>query len=130
MDFEGLIPLEPPTKRQKLIHVNDDNDNGNVNMNTSEIIVEENTAFSLSQKLLSIVPDSDLSKEFLVDYGTYFHNQITLGTVLFQDVLNPTKDIHYFCRVMGYLLTLPYKQPDKVRIFLNFFLFILLLCYL
>jgi len=48
-------------------------------------------------------------------YGKYFHNQLTLGSVDLDNIMNPTKELHYFCRMIGYLYNLPFIYPDKVR---------------
>jgi len=45
----------------------------------------------------------------------YFHNQIAVGVIGVHCVLNPTKDVHYVCRLIGFLVTLPFKDPTKVR---------------
>ena len=103
--IDGVVN-EPPRKVQRTPIVHSP-------IITSPII---DGATILKRKIETIVPENSQSKEMLDIYGKYFHNQLTFGTVDLENIMNPTKELHYFCRMIGYLYNLPFIYPEKVRI--------------
>ena len=77
-------------------------------------VAHEDYGFNLKEKLESIVEDNTESKKYLEVYGTYFHNQLTTGLVSLQSVLQPTKEVHYVCRIFAYIYRLTFIEPQKV----------------
>ena len=94
---------EPPTKKFR------------IDVGFTPDVSPSVTKFNLKQKLEAIIADNNESRKLLNTYMHYFHNQIAVGVMGVQCVLNPTKDVHYVCRLLGYLLTLPFKGPNKVN---------------
>lgn len=104
--IDGVVN-EPPRKVQRTPIVHSP-------IITSPPIIDGATI--LKRKIETIVPENSQSKEMLDIYGKYFHNQLTFGTVDLENIMNPTKELHYFCRMIGYLYNLPFIYPEKVRI--------------
>jgi len=77
-------------------------------------IVHEECGYNLKEKLESIVGDNEESKKYVEVYATYFHNQLTTGLVSIESLFNPTKEVHYVCRIFAYIYRLTFIEPQKV----------------
>ena len=77
--------------------------------------VSLSTLTEIEHSLNTIIDNEDQIRECLDVYSKYFHSQATLRLYDISVILNPTTELHGFCRIIALLYGTPAVDPSKVK---------------